>query len=106
MSKTIKQIDKEIERLETLKDNLLSKTIVKCKNCGKGTQVNKLIFYQHYYYVEPYGCTGGAYWTSEDQKITLKCEKCKTSNIYNRYNKEYKKLLTLQYHFKEVIDEK
>ena len=46
MSKTIKQIDKEIERLENLKDNLLSKTIIKCKNCGKGTQVNKLIFHQ------------------------------------------------------------
>lgn len=47
---------------------------VRCLNCGKVHKANTLKLLDIQYYVPPFGCTGGAYWTHSEYAI--KCEDC------------------------------
>ncbi len=70
----------------------LSKTLVACTDncygsgCGKKTQIGKLTHIQPFYYVEPYGCTGGDYWATEDES-QWDCPKCGHRNRAYKYDR-------------------
>lgn len=49
-----------------------------CNHCGKRTTVCRLVYLQYHYYVEPYGCTGGAYWREGEGRFL--CPHCKYEN--------------------------
>ena len=46
-----------------------------CPYCEKRSQLKKWILISNYYYVRPYSCNGGDYWSHEDD-YNLVCPKC------------------------------
>lgn len=47
---------------------------VKCLNCGEVHDAGSVKLLDIQFYVTPYGCTGGDYWTHSE--YTIKCEGC------------------------------
>jgi hypothetical protein len=101
----IKQIDKQLSALGAAKQvlidervELMGKTLLECWKCHKKTQVGLLTYIQTRYYTEPYGCTGGDYWSDgEGQYI---CPKCGELNrpIWNN-----PRIIELKRYFKEIV---
>jgi rubrerythrin len=74
------EIDKQIKDLQEQKERLRSNRKWKCPSCGKGTAISKLTVQVVEYYVEPYSCTGGDYWTSgENPEYNIECPKCNST---------------------------
>lgn len=63
----------------------IRRSVITCAKCKQGSQISSWIFIQNHYYVEPYSCTGGAYWiASETEVCHIICPKCGTRHyIYN-----------------------
>lgn len=85
-------IEKNITRLEIQKNKLrqkqlelLQKQTIKCVHCQKRSQVGSWIFIQDQWYVKPFSCTGGDFYTNTKTECChLVCPKCQKENyIYN-----------------------
>ena len=101
LQKIRKQKEKLLAQLDTLKteeQRCLSRKLIQCGYCKKKTQINKLIYLQHYWYTKPYGCTGGDYWSQGEGGFI--CFKC------NEHNRSYwlPEIKELKYNFKRVCD--
>lgn len=80
LQKLEKEIEKLQEQLRPLEQEWREekrKTLVSCIHCKRKTQVGKLTLITPWFYVEPYGCTGGDYWKPMEEKrfVCLKCNK-------------------------------
>lgn len=68
---TIKKLRARLENAIRVQNNQKPKIRVQCtsqaatkKGCGKWSAIGTLIYIQTHWYVEPYSCSGGAYWKS------------------------------------------
>lgn len=51
--------------------------IWRCPLCERGTQIGRLKLVTMLFYVPPYSCTGGDYWTAgEKPEYKIRCIKC------------------------------
>jgi len=74
-----KQLLKLQKRLQVLK----GRQTIKCNACGHENELNSLTLEVEYYYVEPYGCSGGDYWTDGDAPAyNITCPICLTKKRY------------------------
>ncbi len=88
----IQAIDRKINDLQKTKRELLAKTLIKCRHCGKATQIRRVNQYKVFHYEEPYGCTGGDY-VYESEQRRWDCKKCnKTNRVWA--NTEYRVMET------------
>lgn len=72
---------------------------IRCVHCGKRTMVSKMTFIQTHWYVAPYGCTGGDYWSAGEGAYD--CPKCGERNrLYDRPEVE-----KLKSYFAEIKEE-
>ena len=72
------KIDKQIAALQERKRKMRNRRIWKCECCGKGTILRKLHLRIMQYYVRPYSCNGGDYWTTGDNpEYNIVCPKCR-----------------------------
>lgn len=71
------QIETEIQNLVAEREAIRSRRTWKCPHCEKRTQLAKLTIIQDHYYVRPYSCSGGDYWTSS-KEVFIPCPKCET----------------------------
>jgi len=113
MTMNNKQIDAKIAQLEQQKgdinlliESLKSQILVKCcspwhKNQGCGTfhKISDLTYIQTHYYVKPYSCTGGDYWSESEGQFT--CPKC---GYLNRLCSEREHITSMKRYFKNVKD--
>lgn len=49
------------------------------KGCGQSQKVRDTVYIQSHWYVQPYGCTGGAYWKQGEGRF-----RCNTCGHVNR----------------------
>jgi hypothetical protein len=75
----IDKIDKEIERLQKLKREKRSRSMIKCALCKKRTGISKLTYYQPWYFHEE----GHNSYSMDTCDMHWKCPKC------GKYNREY-----------------
>jgi ribosomal protein L37AE/L43A len=74
---SVASIDAEIKALKQKRHSLRGKQIWKCPLCEKGTQIGRLDLVVIKFYVRPYSCTGGDYWTEGDKpEYKVHCPKC------------------------------
>jgi hypothetical protein len=74
---SVASIDAEIAALKNKRHSLRGKQLWKCTLCQRGTQLRNLHLVIIKYYVRPYGCTGGDYWTAgERPEYMIECVKC------------------------------
>ena len=102
----IAKLEKELEETTKQRNEHLGQTAVICskKSCGKGFEIKDLTFLYPIYYVPPSGCTGGDYWSSDDNDGYWVCPSCNTRNrLYRR-----PEILELRHLFKKrlSIDDK
>lgn len=69
------QIKKDIDELYKEREIIRSRKTLKCGSCGKRSQISKWIVIDNFYYVRPYSCSGGDYWSHMDD-YNLVCPKC------------------------------
>ena len=118
------QIDTKIAQLEQQKgdinvliESLKSQILVKCcspwyKNHGCGTlhKISDLTYIQQHYYVKPYSCSGGDYWSEgEGQFVCPTCGylnrllgKKDDADTYYVNKREY--IISMKRYFKNVVD--
>ena len=79
----VQEIDAAIAMLNAERLSLLSSTTVVCSNkkCGASSCVCDLVLLRYMYYVEPYSCTGGDYWTCS--YVGFYCLICGESTRYS-----------------------
>ena len=51
------------------------------ETCGKRSLLSKITLLDYQYYVQPFSCSGGAYWTHSEYKFV--CPKCGCINRLN-----------------------
>jgi hypothetical protein len=108
--KRIEEIHQEIAKLKIELAEQESNLYVSCKytllnggGCGRKIKIKNLVIFRSEYYVSPYGCTGGAYWTISNN-VEFLCPKCgdvnyikhKTHDIYGLLVRRCKKEITYQ----------
>lgn len=82
LNEDIEKAQKQLDKLKNKQDKQYKNIGVLCAKCGHGNKVKDITIRQHQYYVEPYGCTGGDYWTlGTNPDRSFICGKC---NIVNR----------------------
>lgn len=77
-----------VEKLKVAKEDLhkaIRNTNILCAKCGKEAVLHTWKFIQDKYYVRPYSCNEGDYWTSSETKLChIVCPGCGAENyIYN-----------------------
>lgn len=111
MARSRKQVLKDIEQLKARRAELekelheaTGRVFVKCednnygKGCGRKSRLRNLTYIATHWYTEPYGCTGGDYWSEGEGQFD--CPHCGHRNrLYNR-----KEVQALKHHFKAVVD--
>lgn len=60
---------------------------IPCPSCGHKNKFKDIILVNLQYYVQPYGCTGGAYWTHDEYNFD--CNSCGIK-IRPLFNTDYK----------------
>ena len=73
-----------------------------CEQCGKRTQVSKTTLIRKHQYVQPYGCTGGDYWTHLYYMIM--CSKCSETTIVRDEDTLYPFIADHLGVFAEILD--
>lgn len=76
-------------QLLALLDKARSNLTIKC-NCGGYHKIRALKIIQHYYYTEPYGCSGGDFWS--ESNISFLCPKDETYSqkmLFDKHDVEY-----------------
>lgn len=54
-----------------------------CPSCSKKTRISTVELMTEHYYVEPYSCSGGDYWTTEKQPpFHVVCSECTKVHRY------------------------
>lgn len=97
---SIKQCEDTLRALKESRDQLLSNKMYTCPHCNKKSQIKKLFYFEDYFYVPPYGCTGGDYHKSSGDDFVL-CNKCnKVGRLYFSKNEKLKKF---KYSFEDVL---
>jgi len=77
----LKQNEKEREILLARQKEIKGKTYMVCASCKKGTHINQLVLFVAEFYVEPFSCTGGDYWTEGSfPELATMCPHCHTCN--------------------------
>jgi hypothetical protein len=74
-SKRDQEIGNEIAKLEEKRSKLRKNRIWRCPACGNKAAIKDLALKIEHYYVPPYSCTGGAYW-SQTGVYQIRCAKC------------------------------
>ena len=77
-------VQKKLDRLKNERDqargeqlDIIKRSLIQCTKCRKKSRLSSWTFIQGRYYVEPYSCTGGAYWlNSETYLCHIVCPKC------------------------------
>lgn len=75
----IKNIKKYLKTLEDTLETKRGNRMILCASCKKKHRIKNLAAIQTHWYVEPYGCTGGAYWNEGELQFI-----CPTTNVINR----------------------
>ena len=110
------EIGAEINALRQEAELIRSRRTWKCPCCEKRTQLSKLTLIQDHYYVAPYSCNGGAYWTTS-KAVFIPCSTCDTvsricdtfvqvrsRNIHIDDDKMYKFVTGHRSYFNERLD--
>lgn len=109
------EINSEITILKIEAELIRSRRMWACPSCKKRTQLSKLTLIQDHYYIEPYSCSGGAYW-STCKEVFIPCPKCETviricdsfvqtqRNIHINDDKMYEFVINHCSHFSERLD--
>lgn len=80
ISTKLAALDKKREALAAVRQDLLSRTKVRCtttysrKGCGKEAEIRDLVYIQTHWYVPPSGCSDGDYWRSGEGQY--ECPHC------------------------------
>jgi hypothetical protein len=88
----IKAAKKVLENVKKAKEKQRAKTKIKCGKCGSSHRIKDLDLVQTHWYTEPYGCTGGDYWSEGECQVI-----CPDCNTRNRLNFNCKKLQSSDY---------
>ena len=92
------QISEAIQSLEEAKgDEYFS-----CKRCKQRTKVSNTTVIKKHYYVQPYSCSGGDYW-SFDYYIVV-CSKCHHGESIGANDDLYSFVLDHSRQFNELLD--
>jgi DNA-directed RNA polymerase subunit RPC12/RpoP len=100
---TLKALERELaeadaarQRIKGEIDAAKSRKRVACNHCGKRSVVGRLTYIQTHWYREPYGCTGGDYWSAGEGRFA--CPHCGYENrlIYRP------EIESLKRHFAEI----
>lgn len=85
MPTTEENLEKQIELLKQKLAKTRKNKKFRCPNCNQITPLRKLDLLISQFYVEPYSCTGGDYWTEGDNPTYyITCPKCNKENrIYS-----------------------
>ena len=94
-----KQLLKQRKQLDSQIDKLRMAKPWRCLACERTTQVRFLTLIVENYYIEPYSCTGGAYWTEgENPTYRIKCPKCNQEiRLYHSRYEHTKEWLATKY---------
>ena len=99
-----KEIQKQISKLEKQLVTVYRNTKIKCDHCKKFSKVKDIVFIENYFYIRPYSCTGGDYWTFNDKESDLLCPKClKRSTLYNLSSTNLNNMKKLKPYFNKII---
>ena len=81
LEKAKKQLAKVSAKVKALK----KEQTLSCK-CGKENQLQSLVLKEIEFYVEPFSCSGGDYWTSGPApEYNVECPHCKKVTRYHDY---------------------
>lgn len=89
-----KALKAAVDKLEAA----LKETLLECRKCKWRFEVKTATYIQTHWYVEPYSCTGGAYWNQGEGQV--ECPSC--GNINRVYNAP--EIVALKLHFKNIKD--
>lgn len=92
------ELDEKIQFLQEEKQRIRSQRKLTCPRCHKGTQIKNIDLYDRQYYVSPYSCTGGDYWTHDEYGYV--CPKCKTYIRVHHYCDDYAFVEKYKWNFK------
>lgn len=95
LDKEIEEAAKKLNELERLKTAQMKSLMVECASCHQGIKVGDVLVRLHQYYVEPYSCTGGDYWTLGDNPDrSFVCPHCNVTNrLFGHYSSSSYQLL-------------
>lgn len=97
--KALDAVHEQKARLNGLLDEAMRRKLLTCSHCERRTRVGDLVYIQTYYYVTPWGCTGGDYWAPGEGQY--ECPKCRRRNrSWNR-----PEIIKLQRYFKKIVKE-
>lgn len=73
----IARAQRRVDRANATLNSLKSQQIIKCPNCGADNELRELDAVVWEFYVRPYSCSGGDYWTEGDiPDFNINCPKC------------------------------
>jgi len=97
VEREIKKLSGKMSKLKGELKNAKSRSMIKCNNCNKRTQVSKLVYLQTHWYEEPYSCTAGDRWHEGEGQFI--CSKC---GVKNRLINRREKITDLKDYFSKV----
>jgi hypothetical protein len=101
--KRIAELERELDALRTKEGKKKSRRYVTCGGCDRRSQIGKIVYLQTHYYVRPYSCSGGDYWTPSNGEFI--CPKCGVRNrLLAKYSDYAAKITALAPYFKEIQD--
>jgi hypothetical protein len=84
----IAKAEKALAEAKAAKHSQIGNIMVPCSSCEGGNQVKDMLVRVHEHYVDPYSCTGGDYWTwNENSDRSFICSHCGATNrLFGHYN--------------------
>lgn len=84
------RLENKRKRVKEEQRDVIRNSLIRCMMCSRRSRLSSWVFIQDQWYVRPYSCTDGDYWSPSATEVChIVCPKCSKENyLYNHSQRD------------------